>query len=154
MPNEKGSKEFEKKPTSNLLIIVLALVVLLGAGGAGAYFMFLQKPAGTSVAKEKEQPVDYAMNTFLVNLADPGSKRFLKLTMVLELTSKDVADECKTDDSELRDRVLTVLSSQESDAIVAPEDKLRLKKLLMKSLNNVLTKGQALNIYFTDFLIQ
>lgn len=150
---EEESKEVAKKSGSNLLIIVL-IVILLGAGGAGAYFMFLRKPAGTAAVKPIEQPVFYPMNTFLVNLADPGAKRFLKVTMELKLDSKEGADECKLKDFQLRDDVLTLLSSQESDQIVTSDDKLLLKKNLIKSINHILTRGKVLDIYFTDFLIQ
>lgn len=145
----------EEKPKSNkLLIIVLALVVLLGAGGATAYFMLMKSPGKAEAAQKVEVSVNYPMNTFIVNLADAGSKRFLKVTIELELESKEAADECKAKDSELRDLVLTILSSQESGDVVSAEDKLRLKKRLLESLNRDLTKGKITKIFFTDFLIQ
>ena len=154
MSSEDESKEVEKKPKSNILIILLVLVVLLGAGGAGVYFMFMKTPSGAGAAVTKEEPVYYPMSTFLVNLADPGSKRFLKVVIELKLSSKEAEEECKEKDVELRDEILTELSSQESDSVVSAEDKVRLKKQLMQSLNHVLTKGKVLEIYFTDFLIQ
>lgn len=155
MSSEEDSKEVEKKSRSKLMLILLIFVVILGAGGAGAYFMFLKKgPVGAGAAKEINKPVYYPMNTFLVNLADPGAKRFLKVTMELELSSKETEDECKLIEFQIRDLFLTLLSSQESDGIISPDDKLQLKKRLMNSLNHILTKGKVMDIYFTDFLIQ
>ncbi len=152
MASEEGKEE---KPKSNmLLIIVLALVVLLGAGGAGAYFMFMKSPEKPEAAKMVAVSVTYPMSTFIVNLADAGSKRFLKATIELVLNSKEVSEECKAKDSELRDLVLTILSSQESGDVVTSEDKSRLKKRLLESLNQNLTKGKVTKVYFTDFLIQ
>ncbi|MDR3570045.1 MAG: flagellar basal body-associated FliL family protein [Syntrophobacteraceae bacterium] len=154
MSADEDSKEGQEKSKSKLLVIVLVLVVLLLGGGAGAYFMFMKPSGKTETVKKEEKPVSYPMATFIVNLADPGSKRFLKASIDLELDSKEAADECKDKDSKLKDVVLTVLSSQESGDIVTADDKVRLKKMLLKSLNSALTKGKITKIYFTDFLIQ
>ncbi|MGC9196526.1 MAG: flagellar basal body-associated FliL family protein [Syntrophobacteraceae bacterium] len=145
----------EVQPKSNkLLIIILAFVVLLGAGGAVAYMKFGgATPANASVEKEKT-PVSYTLPTFLVNLADPGSKRFLKVTIDLQLDSKAAAEQCKTLDPEIKDSILTILSSQEAGDIVSADDKRRLKKLLKQTLNHLITNGKVLQVYFTDFLIQ
>ena len=153
MATEDESKEGQK-PKSKMLIIVLALVVVLGAGGAAAYFMFLKAPGKSEPVKTEETPIPYSFTTFIVNLADPGSKRFLKVSLDMKLSSKEAEEECKSKESELKDLVLTVLSSQESGDIVTGEDKLRLKKKLLKSLNDALTKGKVLEVFFTDFLIQ
>ena len=50
--------------------------------------------------------------------------------------------------------MLTLLTSKESEDIMRPEDKLALKKQIMETLNRMLQKGQALDVYFTEFLIQ
>ncbi|MDA8308282.1 MAG: flagellar basal body-associated FliL family protein [Deltaproteobacteria bacterium] len=155
MPGKEEPKEVQNKPSSNkLLIIVLVLVVLLGAGVAGVYFNLIPLPHGKGPVKKKEKPVLYSMPTFLVNLADPGAKRYLKVTMVLDLSSHETAKECSAMDPQLRDLILTVLSNQQSDNIVTPSEKLALKEQLMQSVDHVLTKGKVLAIYFTDFLIQ
>ncbi|MDR3557650.1 MAG: flagellar basal body-associated FliL family protein [Syntrophobacteraceae bacterium] len=155
MSTEEESKEVAKKSGSKmLLIIVLAVVVLLGAGGAVFYLKVMNTSQAKASVEKEEKPVSLTMPTFLVNLADPGSKRFLKVSMDLMLSSKTTEEECKALDSQLKDLILTVLSSQESSDIVSPEDKLRLKKHLLESLNHVITKGKVLEIYFTDFLIQ
>jgi flagellar FliL protein len=148
-----STEEEKEKPKSKMLIIIIvAVVVLLGAGGGA--FMLMKKPAKVETATTEAKPISYSLPTFIVNLADPGSKRFLKVTMDLELDSPAASEECKTMDAQLRDAVLTVLSSQESGDIVTGDDKIRLKKLLVKALNRNLAKGKVLRIYFTDFLIQ
>jgi flagellar FliL protein len=151
--SDDDSKETRSK-SGKLLIIVVAFVVLLGAGGAVVYMKFMgATPAKASVEKG-QTPVSYTLPTFLVNLADPGSKRFLKVSIDLQLDSKAAADQCKALDPQLRDSILTILSSQESGDIVSADDKRRLKKLIKQSLNQNLTSGKVLHVYFTDFLIQ
>jgi flagellar protein FliL len=156
MPLDGERKEVQEKPKSKkLLVIVCALAVLLVAGGAGAYYKFVRAPQkGADGKKQVVAPVFYGMNTFMVNLADPGAKRFLKVTIKLEVDSPDVTKECNSLDFALRDHILTLLSSKDSDEIISPEDKLALKKQIMETVNHALHKGRVLDVYFTDFLIQ
>jgi flagellar FliL protein len=156
MPPEEEQKEVQEKPRSKkILIIIPLLLVLLGGGGAGAYFKFVRAPA-KSVEEKKpiESTVYYEMDTFLVNLADPGGKRFLKTTIKLKVSSPSVVEECKSHNFEMKDLVLTLLSSKECEEVMRPEDKLVLKKQIMETLNRMLQKGQALDVYFTEFLVQ
>ncbi|MGA2403221.1 MAG: flagellar basal body-associated FliL family protein [Syntrophobacteraceae bacterium] len=156
MPPEEEQKEVEEKPKSKKLLIILPLlVVLLGGGAAGAYFKFVRAPdEGTLEKKQEESNVYHEMDTFMVNLADQGGKRFLKATIKIRVSSPQVAEECKLRSFEMRDLVLMLLSSKESEEVIRPEDKLILKKQIMEALNRALRKGQTLDVYFTEFLLQ
>ncbi|MBW1975788.1 MAG: flagellar basal body-associated FliL family protein, partial [Deltaproteobacteria bacterium] len=98
--------------------------------------------------------VTYQLDTFLVNLADPGGKRYLKLTMELELDNPKVIDEITKENFKIRDTILLILSSKEFDDISTVGGKLALKKEIMAKLNGMLHTGKVLNIYFTEFLVQ
>ena len=156
MPPEKEQKEVQEKPRSKKLLIILpVLLVLLGVGGAGAYFKFVRVPAKSAEEKKQiESTVYYEMDTLIVNLADPGGKRFLKATIKLKVSSPSAVEECKSHNFQMRDLVLTLLSSKECGEIMSPEDKVVLKKQIIETLNRMLQKGQALDVYFTEFLIQ
>ncbi|MGA2733674.1 MAG: flagellar basal body-associated FliL family protein [Syntrophobacteraceae bacterium] len=156
MPPEEEQKEVQEKPRSKkILIIIPLLLVLLGGGGAGAYFKFARAPAvSTEEKKQVESTVYYEMDTLIVNLADPGGKRFLKATIKLKMSSPSVMEECKSHNFQMRDLVLTLLSSKECEEVMSPEDKVVLKKQIMETLNRMLQKGQALDVYFTEFLVQ
>jgi flagellar FliL protein len=155
------AEEHQKQPKSSkkLLLIVLPVVVLLLAGGGtAAYFKFFNQSvaAGGHAAEEKKHPevVMQDMETFLVNLADPGSKRFLKVTMKAKLDSMQLSEEFKSRLFELRDSILMILTSKTSEEVASPEDKLTLKREILTALNKSLHKGQVQDIYFTEFLIQ
>jgi len=156
MPPEEEQKEVQEKPRSKkILIIIPLLLVLLGGGGAGAYFKFARAPAvSTEEKKQVESTVYYEMDTLIVNLADPGGKRFLKATIKLKMSSPSVMEECKSHNFQMRDLVLTLLSSKECEEVMSPEEKVVLKKQIMETLNRMLQKGQALDVYFTEFLVQ
>jgi len=156
MPAEEEQKQVQEKPKSKKLLIILPLlVVLLGGAGVGAYLKFF-RASGAKVEEKKEEEVliYHELDTFMVNLADEGGKRFLKATIRLKVTSPQVAEECKLRNFEIRDLVLTLLASKESDDIIKPEDKMTLKKQIAEAINRVLRKGQTLDVYFTEFLVQ
>jgi len=163
MPDPKEQNQAQEqeegsgKKSKLKLIILVVLIVALGGGGFFGYKKFFGKKS-EEVAEEQKptipQTVTYQLDTFLVNLADPGGKRYLKLTMELELDNSKVIDEITKENFKIRDTILLILSSKEFDDISTVGGKLALKKEIMAKLNGMLHTGKVLNIYFTEFLVQ
>ena len=157
MAQENEETKEAPKPKSSpikLIIIIVVALVVLGGGGFFGYTMFMKKDSSHAEAPVIAQPVFQEMETFLVNLSDPGGKRYLKATMKLKLTAPQTQLEFGSRMFEMRDAILTILSSKEVEDISRPEDKANLKQELMTQLNRVLKQGQILDVYFTEFLIQ
>ncbi len=160
-PEEKQEQPKKSSKMKFLIILILALVVL-GGGGFFAYMKFFkggetEGEAETAPEKSKgklAQPIVHKLDTFLVNLSDPGGKRYLKLTMELELDNTKTVEEITRDTSKIRDVILTILSSKEYDDISTINGKLALKKEIVTRLNTLLKTGKIVNIYFTEFLVQ
>ena len=151
------TKEVVKGKSSMMKwVIILVLVLLLAGGGGFGYMKFFAKHDDEShpAPKAAVQPVIQDMETFLVNLSDPGGKRYLKITMKAKLSGPALAAEFAERTPELRDIILTLLSSKEFADIAQPEDKAILKQELIGQLNRTLKQGQVQDIYFTDFLVQ
>lgn len=146
----------KKSPILKILIVVVALG-LLGGGGFFAYTKFFSNADSPKEAQAKPvaaKPVVKNLETFLVNLADPGGERYLKVTMQLNLNSEVASQEIDARMAELRDSILLLLSSKEYDDISSLSGKLALKKTLMSNLNRMLRQGAVQDIYFTEFLVQ
>ncbi|MGQ9795374.1 flagellar basal body-associated FliL family protein [Desulfosoma sp.] len=146
----------KKSPLLKILIVVVALGAL-GWGGFFAYTKFFAKETTPQEVEAKTEPAKVnvkSLETFLVNLADPGGERYLKVTMQLSLNNESVSQEIDSRMAELRDSILMLLSSKEYDDISSLSGKLALKKTLINNLNRVLKKGTVLDIYFTEFLVQ
>jgi flagellar FliL protein len=149
------TKEAVKTKSSLLKWIILAVIVLLlCGGGVFGYLKFFARHGDEPAQQVVVQPVIQDMETFLVNLSDPSGKRYLKVTMKAKLSGPPVAAEFTQRIPELRDIILTLLSSKEFADIARPEDKAILKQELLAELNRVLKQGQVQDIYFTDFLVQ
>ena len=99
--------------SKNVLIIIIGVFVLMmGMMGGGFFLLWNQMSATVSQVQqqngeeqvedevEEEQEVTigpmYKMDTMIVNLADRGGKRYLRLTMQFELTTQEVVEEIAT----------------------------------------------------------
>lgn len=99
------------------------------------------------------------IDPFVVNLADPGSRRYLRMNLNIAL-KKPKEDEplLQARMPQLRDVVLLLLSSKTSEQLRGPEGKTALRQELIDQVNQVLAgkkKNKVVkNLYFTEFLIQ
>ncbi len=143
----------KKKPPLMIIIAVFA-VVILGAG-----FFVVQKVSaksrGPQVKKVEKGPV-FTLDEFLVNLADPGSDHFLKVTVGLELDkAKGKTPETLKDDTPLiRDAILSSLSSKTRNQLTPESGREQLKDDIKKKVNEALGENDVQGVYFTNFVTQ
>lgn len=166
MVDEKQDKEVEhsekprtkqKKGKKLLIIIAVATLVLASAGGFIAYSMLSGGKAGTSEAEPKEKSakeksVLVPIEPFVVNLTEHG--RYLKITMQFEIIDGSYQDMVTQKTPNLRDAIITLMSSKSSDAISGPEGKFQLKDEILLRANQAMGKEVFKNIYFTEFVMQ
>jgi len=141
------------------ILLALALVVfLLLAGGGGAYYWFFLRHAGEEgkTAEKEERLRAITLNSFTVNLADDGSRRFLRTTIALEysVSGNDVERALLEREHRVRDAIIRVLRSKTVADINNPEKAVQLRQELVEAVNRVLEKNQIRNVYFRDFIIQ
>jgi len=144
-----------KKSNKNLYLII-GIIVLALAGGVVAYLLFAGGKDGTHESKkENKQDVKtalIALDSFVLNLAEQG--RFLKVTMQFELV--DAANQQLVTDKmpQLRDAIITLMSSKSVESVSSPEGKLQLKDELLLRANQTMGKELFKNLYFTEFVMQ
>lgn len=148
VPKRKGSK--------TVLIIVLAASIVLGAGGFVGYKLLAGKK-GASDSKAEAEFKDtkiIALDTFVLNLSDRG--RFLKVTVQFEVSDLSVQGAVKSRTPQLRDTIITLVSSKSISSISSPEGKFQLKDEILFRANQVMgmEKDAFKNLYFTEFVMQ
>ena len=155
-----------KKPIGMIIGIIVGLLVL-GGGGYYAYINFFQekpveeKPAEGEEAKE-EAPAEedlflgvmFPMDPFVVNLAGSEGKRFLKVTIFLELSTPEVHLEIKENIQKVTDSILILLSSKAFEDVYSVQGKFKLKDEITTRVNRFLVVGHIKDAYFTEFIIQ
>ena len=150
-----------KKSKMGFFIILGVGILVLGGGGFFAYTKFLaHKPAVEEVASQEAKgapPVIgemLVMEPFVVNLADPKGKRYLKVKIELELESKEAVDKATKVSPKLRDMVIMMLTSLGFEEIMTPEGKIRVRDELLERFNEIMRPDHIKNIYFTEFVVQ
>ena len=149
-----------------LMILVICFVIIALAVGAGLYVLW-GKVSGVTpetlegteeVAEKKEAKAKIksllSMETFVVNLADPGGKRYLRVTIALEIDDQDFVEEVKKNVPKMRDKVLLILPSKKFKDIRTSSGKDSLRKEIIAQLNPLLNKCKITDLYFQEFVIQ
>jgi flagellar protein FliL len=152
-----------KKPIK-WIILILAFVLLFGAGiGVILYWApwksqgnegTKNSPSGEKQTTGNKQGYLYKLDPFIVNLADPGALRFLKVKLDIESNDEKVKEEYEKRLPQLRDAVLMILSKKQYADINSSEGKEKLREEIKVSLNQLLETFKIKTIYFTEFVIQ
>jgi flagellar FliL protein len=151
---------------SKTLMIIIISVVLLFMGAVGGGFFILwnkisqlpQDPATVEEipVEEEENAIGplYSLDTMIVNLADRGGKRYLRVTMALELSDPEAMTTIESRLPQVRDAILMILPTKNYEDVSTTEGKIALRKEIMEKINSLMTKGQVTNLYFTEFVVQ
>jgi len=165
---EQGAPE--KRKGSHRLILFLLIGLVLAGGGAGAYWMGLIPGlsggghGGEGLAAE---PADahgaveglslgptLSFEPFIVNLADDDGGRYLKASMEVEFYGPEMPDAARALMPQIRDSLLTLLTSKSFGEIRTPEGKQELREEIIARLNQSLKGDVVKAVYFTEFIIQ
>jgi len=151
-----------------IIVALVAIVVVFGAGVGGFFVnkMLIKSKPVTIIKTVTAPPADsttgtkpvvsaktLALDPFLVNLTDPGTKRYLKIQIILGYQNVKLDTELPTKTPILRDSILTVLRSKSSSDFTTLGIE-GLKKQLKDVLNPFLTSAKLNNIYLNDILVQ
>jgi flagellar FliL protein len=144
-----------KKGLSLKSIIIIAMALLIVTAGAAAGYYFFSK---TQCIKEPEQKpaviTIWPMEAFVVNLADAGGERYLKLVIQLEVSEPGAVAELEKIRPRLRDSILDLLTPKTYKELMDLAGKQRLREDIAGRVNNALSKGKVTRVYFTEFVIQ
>jgi flagellar FliL protein len=183
MAEEESTEEEapKEKKSSNMLmiIIIVVLVLIIAIGGVVAVLMMSsdEEDATMQASQVKEKSVNthksnsarsggmsernlkdigilYPLDTFTVNLKSDSGRRYLKVTLSLELEGEELSLELDAKTAVLRDRIIRILSSKTLEEISSKKGKNKVENQIMDTLNAMISDGQIKGIYFTEFVIQ
>jgi flagellar FliL protein len=155
---QEETPEGSKKEGGNkkLLIIIIAATIVLGAGGFAGYKLLASKGGGNEALKKHEiaNTSIFALTPFILNLLDHG--RYLKVTIQFEITDKSLHEGVEAKTPQLRDTIITLVSSKSINSISSPEGKSQLKDELLFRANQIMGMDKDIfkNLYFTEFVMQ
>ena len=176
--NEESAPK-EKKSSNMLMIIIIVVLILIIIGGAVVAFLLMgddeeainqsavPQAKEKSVSKTKNNSSEYSdsrklndigilypLDTFTVNLKSDSGRRYLKVTMSLELEGEELSLELDNKSPVLRDRVIRILTSKTLEEISSKKGKQKISEQIMDTLNAMISDGRIKGIYFTEFVVQ
>lgn len=144
-PKKKGGK-------LKLLLFIGLPVVLAAAGGV----VFAMRGHGPS-QPAPTNPGLIAFDPFVVNLADPGGLRFIRVTLQIvvddEKESVSLAEE-PVPMKRARSAILELLSQQTAGELITAEGKAALKKAIIQRVQPILGKTKVSDVLFSEFVVQ
>ena len=168
-----GAEGAKAKKGSKLPLILAVVVVLAGGGGAAWYFGLLPGHAAKDAESGDAAPAAAAegehgkgggkpaamgsmrpLDPFLANLADETSARYLKMSLQVEFVDADPPAAFDARLPQIRDVILTLVTSKTFADIRTPEGKERLREDVIDRINHVLAKQAVKSVYFTEFIVQ
>jgi flagellar protein FliL len=150
----------KKKRSPLLLILLIGIPVLLLGALLGVHFLMGGLPFLSSSEEDVAEVVEalprytFAMQEFQVNLADEGTRRFLRTTIDLAYNEKKLTKEIETRQSELRSHIISVLRSKFVSDLGEPGGMEALEQDLLQRLNSLLKVGEIEAIYYKEFIFQ
>jgi len=138
----------------------LALAVVVFALLAGAAWILASKRYAHGGQASTPPPVQFVMHLegFVVNLADPPGDCFLRVGVDLGLghpiNGHGEKEAPTAPVARVRDVILGVLTTYQSNDLLAPAGKGRLKQQLLQALQAADPDLDVREVYFTDFLVQ
>ena len=182
--SEAEESEGKEEKSSNKLLLIIIIVVLLLIvilGGVAAYLLISdeeedsasggapqaqvqaaaqpKKRSYSQAALEQSRKLSqigvlYPLDTFTVNLKSDNGRRYLKVTMDLELSGQELTAELDNKTAVIRDRIIRILTSKTLEEVSSRKGKDKLTQQIKESLNSMLDDGEILGVYFTEFVIQ
>jgi flagellar FliL protein len=178
---ETAGDEGSKKPKFKLpalpkippLVARIAVLVLVVAVTAAVSFVVITKvltpklsapvdeelvpaEAAPATGEEPAPPPSlvHSVDEIIVNPAGTSGRRFLKVGVTFELEGEGVVAEMTARNPQIRDLLIREFSSRGLEEAVDPVLREEIRESILAKVNDLLVNGRALNLYFTDYIVQ
>jgi flagellar FliL protein len=145
------------KKSKKLLFIVAGVLLVAGAGGGYWWFGRSADPNAAPVEEPKAPPAIVSLDPFVVNLADEGEERYLRVTMGLVVHGEEHAKEFSEDQVarlKVRSSILEMLAQQTAEHLITNEGKAELKKAIAESASHNAEHLEVSDVLFSEFIVQ
>ncbi len=106
---------------------------------------------------DEPERVYQEMGEFLINPADTATEmglRFIKTQISLGVSPASVYAQLEAQRPKLRDAVIRIITSKQVEQLDNPEDREFIKDEIRFTVNRMLHRGEVLQVYFSEFIIQ
>jgi flagellar FliL protein len=168
-------------PTVALAVRTLVILAIIVADAYAAYMLVTRSLAprlaqaqvihatADQMAPEEPpeaEPVQSAKSTpgaigniwpvedIVVNPSGTAGTRYLCTTVALESVKPSVADELVEREAQIRDLLIEILGKRTVDDLSDLQIREKIREEIMGSVNELLTSGEVVGVYFSNFVLQ
>ncbi len=120
-----------------------------GHGGAKE-----KKESGKHGEGKGGESLVYKVENIVVNPAGTGGSRFLSVSFGIDLKTEELLAEVESHAVQVRDALITVLSSKTVADLTDPKQKELMRLQIRKRLEQLLGSTDIAGVYYTDFVLQ
>lgn len=164
MATNKKNIQDRKGAVRKKSLVLGAALLLLSTAILGAWLHFTNGPGASDPSSDEtsmlkgDSPAKMGpmvdIREFIVNIISEDNSHYLRISMTIELSNKDTYDELNMRMPQIRDAIIMLASSKTFEELYDVHGKKQLKAELLIELNEMLTRGQAVAVYFNDFVVQ
>ena len=131
-----------------IIVLVILIVVILGFG----LLFFGEQIKNALFGPESGYRYEVHFSEFTVNLSD--DRRYVRFQLHLCFDERRLNKEIENRETELKDRVITLLRSKQVSELAEPGGMDALREEIKGVLNETLVSGEIKNVLFPEFFIQ
>lgn len=163
--DDSQQPEEKKKKSSISIFQIIIIVLLLAVLGLGGFIAWKLINLDIPVVQNEQQlaPEDMPdagpgilvdLENITINLADEDESRFLRVKMKLEVEDEEARKKIDTFNVQIKDLIITILSSKRFNDVRTPQGKYDLKLELVYRINSLVDGEPVKNMFFSDFVAQ
>ncbi|MGM0548961.1 MAG: flagellar basal body-associated FliL family protein [Bacillota bacterium] len=147
----------EGKMNYKMLALIVVLVIIITGVASFTFFTYFSVSNDEKEEKEVQSIKDirptYEAGSYTVNISNNNRINFIRATIVFELENSDLAEELDKRTSQVRDRVISTLRSQNQEILEEPGSN-TIKRIVKEKINELLISGEITNVWFTELVVQ
>jgi flagellar FliL protein len=138
----------------NIILIAIIILLLLVIVSGIIIYMLLNNQK-----EVKEEPIKIDKNLMIVTIGDSfvnnvkESKKICKLTLKIEI-NKEVAELVTYRESEIRDRINSMIRAKTEADLEGKEGQEKLQKEIVTAIQKIINSKEIKNVYFDEFIVQ
>ncbi|MTH52751.1 flagellar basal body-associated protein FliL [Bacillus mangrovi] len=139
------------KKLLSIMFIIITSITLIGVAALALMTNFFEKE--TTGAPTIDEIVESSVEVpeLTTNLAGGN---IVRISLKLETDSKKAKEELEKREFQVKDVVISELSSMKAEQLAGKDGKEALKKTIMGSINRLMQEGKVEKVYTTSFILQ
>ncbi|MFO7246867.1 MAG: flagellar basal body-associated FliL family protein [Thermaerobacter sp.] len=156
--SDAGNQNGTRRRAVRHLLLALAVFLTAGGGAAAGYWVgqgaFEAAPVVAREPAARQPGPVFSLGSLTTNLNDEGRPRFIQVSVQLEAADQLTLTELTAREGAVRDAALRTLRASTAEELQGADGMATLAQRLLAAVNQVLDRGEVLQVYFQEFVVQ